>query len=205
MAWEWVAPVVTGSVALGGIWATYRTGAKSRESAERVGEAKNAHDRDMAYESRLQQRRAEAYVELLTVVEEVDHWVKESLAETVDGVEGMDPPDVITSPRPRALIYAYGSAAALVLFDAWQHSVSEFRDAFYNYTWNAGECEKPDPVALQRRMETTRMEAGSARKVLIEELAAELNGTRRIQSDLQISSSAASNSPQPQSRPQPSR
>jgi hypothetical protein len=129
-----------------------------------------------------------AYVELLTVVEEVDHWVKESLVETVDGVEGMDPPEAITSPRPRALVGAYGSAAALVFFDAWQHSVSEFKEAFYNYTWNATDSERPDRIALQRRMERARTEAGSARKVLIDELAAELNGTRRVQRNVQISS-----------------
>lgn len=61
MAWEWVAPTVTGVVALAGIGATLRTAAQARSHAERL--ATENHGR--AREEMLRQERLRLYADAL--------------------------------------------------------------------------------------------------------------------------------------------
>lgn len=61
MAWEWVAPTATGTVALAGIAATYLTGREARRSAEQLANSDRLFDRA----NRNRDERRAAYAELL--------------------------------------------------------------------------------------------------------------------------------------------
>jgi hypothetical protein len=114
MAWEWVPHAATATVAVAGIVGTWLTGSRTL-----------AHERRLATEAREQQRRENAYVDLLDVAERVGHWAQMSwpLFDT-------DPPRPVPAMPPlaeqahtEALVRAFGSAQVLAGLKAWREVV----------------------------------------------------------------------------------
>jgi len=94
---EWI-PVIgaaigaTAAVIVGvtGIVFTWLTGKQAREQAELVADKRLEHERTMAHEARRQERRGNAYVRLLTVVETTGQW-----AQMVKPMLDSDPPQEV--------------------------------------------------------------------------------------------------------------
>jgi hypothetical protein len=189
MAWEWVAPAGTAAVGITGIAATFFTARQGRQHAENVAAKKNAHDLDLAREQRQQQRRAEAYVEILVIAEQVGQWVSSVVPMFDYGQKVPDLPDLDRQARANALINAYGSSKAIVFYKAWRNAADEaFRAAMDVLLAERGENGHTDLVLERRKALDTdlRGKEADARKVLGDELAAELNGTRRFERDYQL-------------------
>jgi hypothetical protein len=193
MAWEWVAPVATGvtaaTVAIAGIAATYRTGAEGRKHAETLTDKKNASDQELAREQRGQQRRAEAYLEVLTIAERIGQWT--STVEPMYQAGQPDPqlPDLATQARGTALLNAYGSSKALVFYNAWRKTAEEIYVTVLEILRIHARGEGPTDAELDLRRRLNvhlRQEEMDARKALVDELAAELQGVRRVQEGLEL-------------------
>ena len=102
MAWEWVAPVCSaGGAVLGaglGALTTWLVGKGTRDHAARLARVE-----------RQQQRKAEAYVELLELLEHIGQW-QWGVQPMIDFGEPKHPlPEADRQARMRALVTAYGS------------------------------------------------------------------------------------------------
>jgi hypothetical protein len=193
MAWEWVAPVATGvtaiTVAVAGIVATYKAGAEGRKHAEKLADKKNAADRELAREQRHQQRQAEAYVEVLTIAERIGQWA--SVVERAYGAGQTLPqlPDLASQARGGALLNAYGSSKALAFYDAWQVTAQEIFVTVSEILRIHARGAGPTDAQMELRVKldlVLREEERVARKALVDELAAELQGARRVSADLEL-------------------
>lgn len=119
MAWEWVAPVVTGAVGLGGIVFTWLTGKQSRDQAVATLRQQLDHDRLQAREAREQERLESAYLELLKMVQRAGIW-----AETVYPLLGQSPdiplPSLDIQADAAALVAAFGTPEVEAKLQAWR-------------------------------------------------------------------------------------
>ncbi len=211
MAWEWVAPVCTASVGVAGIAATFFTARQGRQHAEDVAAKKNAHDLDLVREQRQQQRRAEAYVEILTVAEQVGQWASAVVPMYDYGQKVPELPDLAKQARANALINAYGSSKAITFYQAWRKAADEVLQSATQVLLAERDGSGPRGALDARRdLDTSlRGREADARKLLGDELAVELNGTRRFEKELDLkwrveSDNPESPSPQPASAPAPS-
>jgi hypothetical protein len=121
MTWEWVA----GTVGAVGIVSTALTARGGRKHAETLSAERIKHERALAEDARLQARLADAYVEVLTIVNRFGHW-----ADMVRPIVEANPPaplppvpDLEEQTRADALVMAYGSRKVEKLFEAWRQSV----------------------------------------------------------------------------------
>jgi hypothetical protein len=185
MSGQWVGAVlgaaVGGAFGAFGTWMAYLTGAKTRASAEKIADSKNKHDRDLAVEQRQQQRRAEAYVEILAIAEQVGQWAGAVLPMLDEGQKTPDLPDLAQQARVNALISAYGSSKAIVFYEAWRSAAGEVQQAVLNFQ-AAERARSGSDAALEQRRNldlSLREKERNARKALGDELAAELQGVRR--------------------------
>lgn len=174
MAWEWVAPTVTGVVALAGIGSTFVTASRGRSHAERL--AAQGHERVEATsrEARRQERLASAYVEVLDIAQQIGQWAQ-SLSPIMDTVppQPLPPlPPIASQSRAQALVLAFGSQRALKALEAWRTSVRDIEHAHHslqlaqrslerhgvtgidepNIWCNLGTVLKPAEVEARRRL-----------------------------------------------------
>ncbi|CAN5477083.1 hypothetical protein BH10ACT9_BH10ACT9_60800 [soil metagenome] len=114
MAWEWVPHAATATVAVAGIGGTWLTGSRTL-----------AHERRLATEAREQQRRENAYVDLLDVAERVGHWAQMSwpLFDTDPPRPVPEMPPLAEQAHTEALVRAFGSAQVLAGLKAWREVV----------------------------------------------------------------------------------
>ncbi|CAN5541506.1 hypothetical protein BH11ACT6_BH11ACT6_07440 [soil metagenome] len=111
MAWEWVPHVATATVGVAGIVGTWLTGSRNL-----------AHERRLAQEAREQQRRENAYVDLLDVAERVGHWAQMSwpLFDTDPPRPVPEMPLLVEQAHTEALVRAFGSAQVLAGLKTWR-------------------------------------------------------------------------------------
>ncbi|MET9303559.1 hypothetical protein ABZX66_30030 [Micromonospora aurantiaca] len=185
MAWEWVGPVMTGavgiSVGITGIVATYKTGKQGRQHAEVLARQQNEHDAALAKEQRDQQRRSEAYVELLTMVERVGQWA--SMVRPMLDTNPPRPvpplPELSEQARSNALVGAYASPAVKERYQAWRKVVMEAIGAVEDIEFALA---NPDAglshIKPRRELDFKHRPAeGDARRALADQIAAELGGS----------------------------
>jgi hypothetical protein len=116
MSWEWVGPVATAAVGLGGIGATLRATTKQLTNA-----------RVIATEDRQQQRLENAYVKLLDFAERIGFWAQSSypLYDTNPGRPLAPLPPLSEQAEVQALVRAFGSADLIERMDAWAKVTQE--------------------------------------------------------------------------------
>jgi hypothetical protein len=198
VAWEWIGP--TGSAVVGfvgavgavtGIYFTYRTGERSRQHTLAIAEAKNALDLRLASEKhehevmvvqqeREQQRRVEAYIEVLTKVEKLGYWA--SRIHPLKASEHEDVPNdsiLRGDARNSALLLAYGSDEVRELYNMWCRCITEVKDAIelIRMDHEAKEIGQMNEV-WSRLMERLRPDEENARSSLATRIAEELGGSR---------------------------
>jgi hypothetical protein len=111
MAWEWVSPVVSGVVGLGGLTFGWRIAAGGRRH-----EVAQWH----------RERRADAYVELLEVAEDVGHVVA-VVFPLLDRDPPQPVPDLPTGERQgraRARVAAFGSPKVKAAAERWREAAT---------------------------------------------------------------------------------
>ena len=104
---DWLSPVVSGVVGLGGLALAWRTLASTRE-----------HDVARWY----RERRADAYVELLEVAEDISHAVATAYPPTMRRVFA---PGEERQTRARARVAAFGSPAVKDAVGLWLAAATE--------------------------------------------------------------------------------
>lgn len=131
MAWEWVAPVATASVGVCGIVFTWLTGSQGRSHAQVLAKQQQDHAERAAATARTQQRKAEAYVQVLEVVEQIGNW-SQNLKPALD----TDPPRELPplaeyshQISSKARLLAFGSPEVQALWQTWHKEISQIRVA----------------------------------------------------------------------------
>lgn len=114
--------MATGVVGVAGIFGTWITGKQGRDHAERVATEKLQHDRELAREARVQQRKETAYVALLEMVERTGQWVFSVLPMIEPGPE-LKLPEFDEQARIEALVNAFGSMEVRDLMKNWRSHV----------------------------------------------------------------------------------
>lgn len=117
MAWEWVAPVATGTTAtivgVSGVFFGWLNGKQARDDA-----------RATAWEARYQQRLEAAYLELLKMAERAGQW-----AQMVYPMIGPGPdaplPSLEVQADTAALLKAFGSDAVRERRETWESVVKQ--------------------------------------------------------------------------------
>lgn len=185
MAWEWVGPVMTGAVGITvgitGIVATYKTGKQGRQHAEALARQKNEHDAALAKEQRDQQRRSEAYIELLVMAERVGQWV--SMVRPMLDTDPPRPtpplPELLEQARSNALISAYASSAVKERYGAWREAVLKAIRAVEEIEFALSRPRSDlDHVKPWRELDLTHRAAErETREALAGQIASELGGS----------------------------
>ncbi|MEV6849372.1 hypothetical protein [Actinoplanes sp. NPDC051411] len=189
---DWISSVSTAVVAVAGIAATYLTSAKGRDQAERLARDKTEHDRQLVEDERNQQRRSEAYVELLTYVELVGTAIRRIVpGASVSDLGNLEPADESVA-RAQALLGAYGSAASIAYFEVWQQTTPPIvSELLYLSAKGQSESQEQGTLVLStsrddgvtaawRKMQEVKQREEQARRELADQLSAELLGTRRF-------------------------
>jgi hypothetical protein len=125
---EWI-PVISAAIgaAVGviGIVFPFLTGKQARDQAEQTTQNRLEHERTMAQEAREQERRGNAYVRLLTVVETMGQW-----AQMVKPMLDSDPPQPVGAmpgldeqAEAMTLVNAFGSDKIRQSFKTWRDLV----------------------------------------------------------------------------------
>ena len=160
---DWVSPVVSGVVGLGGLAVGWRlsTGARTHEVAKWHRE-----------------RRADAYVELLEVAEDIGHVVAVAfpMVETNPPRPEPELPSGVRQGRARARIAAFGSREVKAAADIWLEAASSALStaeevAFFRRAANASERE----IRARQRLEDARAAEQAARGALDEAINADLS------------------------------
>jgi hypothetical protein len=125
MAWEWVAPVCTAAVGAIGVVATALTAKGGRTHAERVAGRRMEHERELAEDSRRQERLADAYVELLGIVNRTAHYADmvRPFVDTNPPAPTPPLPHVDEQMRAESLVMAFGSRNVEALFETWRQTI----------------------------------------------------------------------------------
>lgn len=107
---EWVAPVATATVGLAGIAFAWLTGKQSRDSAERV--ARDVWARE---------KRADAYVRVLEVSEQVGNWAQtvRPMIDTIPPADPSPPPAYTDQLSMNARLALYGSDDVRGAWTSW--------------------------------------------------------------------------------------
>jgi hypothetical protein len=172
MAWDWVAPVcAAGGAVLGagvGAMTTWLTGKGAREHAERL-----------ARTERQQQRLADAYIELLEMLQHLGQWVV-SVQPFIDFGEPKHPtPPAEQQARVLALVAAYGSPELRKLFDAYRHNIAAIRSVDQKITMaqTSKEYGLNEPDLRLELIQTLRPAEQKLREQISNLVASELQST----------------------------
>jgi hypothetical protein len=173
MAWEWIG---TSAVGIAGIVAAYRAGERGRQHAQNLADEKHRRDVALAREQRQYDRRAEAYVEVLTMAERIGQWVLLVEPPIDVGISAPLLPDLVEQAHNRALVEAFGSDEARRLFAAWNTTVQEAVKTVQLIRLGRASVKSGLPVDdLQRQLEgTVRSDEQAARRSMAAGLGKEL-------------------------------
>lgn len=147
------------------------------------------HALDLARENRTQQRLAEAYADVLRIVEReglylfatVSNWVAAAVEERYDPITRMQVPAPQLTDRASvaALLAAFGSDGVREKYDGWRGAVEGVQEADDIVRWNCQESgdpnARPDKDDLRRIGERHDAEV-IARRDLANVIADELKG-----------------------------
>lgn len=176
MAWEWIG---TSAVGLAGIAATYWTGQRGRDQAEALADAKHTHDLALAREQRQQERQAEAYIELLTLVHSFSAHMARADGKTGAFPEGLPLPSADAQSRIKALLAAYGSTRSSALYQEWLdnlRSANNSRKRLAN-AYSSGQVEAVETHRSEFKAGRDAVKKSTER--LGDQLASELNSHGR--------------------------
>ncbi|MGA4988616.1 hypothetical protein [Nonomuraea bangladeshensis] len=116
MAWEWVAPVMTGVSGIVGVGFTWYAGHQGRQHAERVAAMNSTATLQQAREA----RRATAYLEAMTTVQNATVAVSD-MSSTIkllgEQVSSIPSPEEQIAARARVALY--GSEIVRITFAQW--------------------------------------------------------------------------------------
>jgi hypothetical protein len=153
MAWEWVAPVVTGAVGLGGIVFTWLTGKQSRDQALATLRQQLGHDRLQAREAREQERLESAYLELLKMAEQAGVWAQMVYPVFQSGQPPNTPlPSLDVQADAAALVAAFGTDEIREKTQAWQSVVKEMIAAAEQVAWEDAHPTQVPPQGKSARV-----------------------------------------------------
>lgn len=189
MAWEWVAPVCTGTIGSIGIVATGLTARGGRKHAESVASERIGHERKLAEDARRQARLADAYVELLAIVNRIAAYA-DLIRPVIDTTPPRTPPPLPTldeQARAEALVMAFGTKPVEDLFETWRQTVWEIIGAdqmigLMLEERSQGQSSGKHYMETWNRLETEMRPAQrSARKKLAEAIGVELRSRPETQ------------------------
>lgn len=124
-SWSWLAAPVVGVAGIGGtVWAAIN----GRNATDRARRDEHVHQEAMAREARIQERRADAYVEALRLMHMVGEWAQR-LRPAIE-VEPMPPmplPSQEEQVQVWSLIDVHGSSSCKELFERWQQAANAIR------------------------------------------------------------------------------
>ncbi|MEU4284852.1 hypothetical protein [Nocardiopsis dassonvillei] len=132
MAWEWVAPVATSIVALGGIASAFFSNKENQKTTRLVSEEQIKADFNKTKEERRQRRLEEAYIHLVTILAERTPWVDKVYPIFTNTPEEYtmppleEPEDFL---KKEAYITAYWSPEVRDLVQDWNKCLREVRHA----------------------------------------------------------------------------
>lgn len=135
MAWEWVAPVATSVVALGGIASAYFSNRENQKANRTMSEMQISADFEKLTEERRQRRLEEAYIHLVTTLAERTPWVDKVYPMLTNTPEEYtmppleEPEDFI---KREAYITAYWSPDVQDLVQEWNKCLREVRNAGFD-------------------------------------------------------------------------
>ncbi|HEX6758636.1 MAG TPA: hypothetical protein VF086_09550 [Propionibacteriaceae bacterium] len=185
MAYEWIGPVSAAVVGISGIFFTWLTGKQARDQAHQTADKRLDHERTMAHDAREQERRANAYVRLLTVVERIGQWAQmvKPMLDTNPPQEVRPMPDLDEQAEAMALVNAFGSDEIRQSFKSW-------RDLVWDMIWAVAEIDREQGSGKRYRPETSdsdepymkllklRPAEDEARQALASQTRAELQAAR---------------------------
>jgi hypothetical protein len=185
VAYEWIGPVSAAVVGVSGIFFTWLTGKQARDQAEQVADKRLDHERTMAHDAREQERRSNAYVRLLTVVECIGQWAQmvKPMLDTDPPQEVRPLPDLDQQAEAMALVNAFGSDEIRQSFESW-------RDLVWDMIWAVAEIDREQGSGQRYGPETSdsdepymkllklRPAEDEAREALARQIRAELQAAR---------------------------
>lgn len=121
MVWEWVSPVATAGAGGLGVLFTWLSGKQGRDHAETVTNQQLTHARQLAYDTRKQQRLESAYVALLDMTERGGHWAHSAypIVDTNPPREVPPLPSLDEQAHVKALLSAFGSRVVADHLNVW--------------------------------------------------------------------------------------
>jgi hypothetical protein len=180
MAWEWVAPVATASLGVVGIYFTWRTGKEGRDHAKQLAKAQQDHSERAAATARTQQRKAEAYVQILEVVEQIGNWAQNirRVMDTIPPREIPPVPEYQDQIASKARLLAFASPEVQALWDEWDGAVHEIRVADMKIALGQQPNSAFDDTEAWISLEDTlRPKEIEQRKLLAEQVSRELSAS----------------------------
>ncbi len=141
-----------------------------------------AHALALAREARQQERLADAYVEVLRIVEEVAHWAQRvrPMLDTSPLPEPPPLPSIAEQIRMQALLGAFASEDVQARYEAWCQSVYAIQAADMELTWHErsvnrhGQSGIDDAEVWRRLALELKPKERVLRQALIDTVAAEL-------------------------------
>ncbi len=136
------------------------------------------HQRAMATETRLQERRQRAYEQILTVAIHA-----ETITSRIEPLVGptVDPPGRLaddTAARLSALATIHGSQPVRDAVDAFNRAGAKFDEAVDNYRQGRTRLEGSQLTAAREPMEAARVALGETVRLLGDRMRADLQGER---------------------------
>ncbi|GAA4198715.1 hypothetical protein [Actinocatenispora rupis] len=168
MAWEWVSPAASATVALAAMYFTWRSIKLSQYQAKNRAETE-----------RRQRRLADAYVELLTLASETGQWVALVRPFIRYGEAPPPLPSLAAQARAEARILAFGSETVHTLFLEWRKVVNEIVLAnsmlsSATMAHASGQQSRVNQADVWRRLPALRTAESQARQQLADQAAQEL-------------------------------
>jgi hypothetical protein len=114
-------------VALAGLGVALGTTTLTVVASYKTAKGSWSHASSLAAEDRRQQRKADAYLEVLEVAEHLGHWAQTIRPSLSAGQPDPDLPALERQRRANALLGAFGSATVQSAHDDWWASVHEVR------------------------------------------------------------------------------
>ena len=180
MAWEWAAPAgVAAIVGIGNMVLTWRTGIRVRVHAEQLARAQQKHLMRVADRERAQQRKAEAYVQVLEVTEQLGLWAQ-NVNPVVDTGQELPPlPELPKQLSSQARLLAFASPEVEAFWMDWRKAFNAVRQAHIEMAYRSRDQNSPYIKFLEVMNELEdilRPKEKEQRKLLAEKIRAELAG-----------------------------
>lgn len=125
MAWEWAPATATAAVGIVSNFFLWLGAHQARQQAAQLAKEQADRAEAVAALARVQDRRAETYVQVLQVAEQVGEWVQ-SLSPPIELAPPPSPPvpEVAAQVASRARLLAFGSLEVRDLWDNWRTAVA---------------------------------------------------------------------------------